>query len=1043
MSSGKLESFFKETKKQEDDIKEHIKMFKKTSQENFEILEPEIETPTNLGECILLSVDYDGAKERIYTKLYSPKENKIFFWYDNTNHHPYCLTDLSESELRQNEKLMSHRGLLSLKKVKKKDLLHNIERNMIKIEARDPLSIGGRRDSVRELLTRSWEDRIRYHHSYIMDRSLTPGARYIIKNNSLKEAPYNIEDKQLEEIKYRFSKDLEKYEDILRRYLPRILDPVPYLSRTAMDIEVESLVDERIPDPKAATNKVIAVSFAGDKGEDVVYLLKNSLELGEKPEGMPSTLNLEFFEDEKELLSKVFTKLNQIPILITFNGDNFDLKYLYYRAQNLGIPKEKIPIVFTGDSASLKYGIHIDLYPFFHNVSIRIYAFGNKYMQSTLNEISKSLLQQEKIEIENFTGKIPPLQLAYYCWNDAKLTLTLTEFNNNLAMKLIILLMRISHLPIEDITRTAVSAWIRNLIFYEHRQKNYLIPNQEDILKEKGQINSKAIIKGKKFKGAIVIEPIKGTHFNVTVLDFASLYPSIIKEYNLSYETVECPHPECKDNKLPGTNYWVCKKKTGIISSIVGFLRDTRANWFKTKSKDKNIPEQLRQYYKVVEQALKVFINASYGVLGSENFPLYTPLVADSTTAIGRYAITKVIEESKKLGLTVLYGDSVAKDTVVYLEDKKEVEINELFKRIDFTNNGKEYYYPKNLRVLTLNENGKTCFRNIKYIMRHKTNKKMYRIQLTDSLFVDITEDHSIIGYDLNKKTDNTLEKITPLTPKDIRKGVEFIVCLENGEGRDFITMPAKKITEINYNDYVYDFEVEGTHTFFANKILVHNTDSVFLKNPSKEQIDALIAWSSKNLGIDLDVDKVYRYVALSDRKKNYLGVYENGDVDIKGLTGKKKHVPVFIQNAFNEMIKILSEVRSESEFESAKEKIKQLATALYQQLTKKQIPLEQLAFKVQMNKPLSSYTKTTPQHVKAAKLLLNMGKDVQAGDIITFVKTKDELGVKPLELADWRDVDIDKYREYIESTFEQVLDALDIDFKEIMGIKKLSEFFS
>ena len=51
-----------------------------------------------------------------------------------------------------------------------------------------------------------------------------------------------------------------------------------------------------------------------------------------------------------------------------------------------------------------------------------------------------------------------------------------------------------------------------------------------------------------------------------------------------------------------------------------------------------------------------------------------------------------------------------------------------------------------------------------------------------------------------------------------------------------------------------------------------------------------------------IDVDKVYRYAVFSSRKKNYLGVLEDGTVDVKGLTGKKKHIPIFIKDAFNKM---------------------------------------------------------------------------------------------------------------------------------------------
>ena len=47
-----------------------------------------------------------------------------------------------------------------------------------------------------------------------------------------------------------------------------------------------------------------------------------------------------------------------------------------------------------------------------------------------------------------------------------------------------------------------------------------------------------AVIKDKKYRGGLVVEPKEGIHFKVVVMDFASLYPSIIKVRNLSYETV-------------------------------------------------------------------------------------------------------------------------------------------------------------------------------------------------------------------------------------------------------------------------------------------------------------------------------------------------------------------------------------------------------------------------------------------------------------------------------------------------------------------------
>ena len=85
----------------------------------------------------------------------------------------------------------------------------------------------------------------------------------------------------------------------------------------------------------------------------------------------------------------------------------------------------------------------------------------------------------------------------------------------------------------------------------------------------------------------------------------------------------------------------------------------------------------------------------------------------------------------------------------------------------------------------------------------------------------------------------------------------------------------------------------------------------------------------------------------------------------------------------------------------------------------------------------------TNPQHVKAAKMLEDQGYDLKEGDIISYVVTRDD--VKPAQLASKRDVDVGKYEEYLEATFEQLLDALDMSFDEMVGRPRqtaLASFF-
>ncbi|RLI27203.1 hypothetical protein DRO50_04800 [Candidatus Bathyarchaeota archaeon] len=225
-------------------------------------------------------------------------------------------------------------------------------------------------------------------------------------------------------------------------------------------------------------------------------------------------------------------------------------------------------------------------------------------------------------------------------------------------------------------------------------------------------------------------------------------------------------------------------------------------------------------------------------------------------------------------------------------------------------------------------------------------------------------------------------------------------------------------------------------------QVLYGDTDSIFLKNPTEEQIMELSQWSERELKLGLDVDKVYRYSVFSSRKKNYLGVLEDGTVDVKGLTGKKRHIPVIIKNAFEEMKAALAKVKTPADFEEAKKEICKIIRDYYMRLKKRQWEtLEDLAFHVVLGEAPEKYVKTTPQHVKAATLLQKRGVEIKAGDLISFVKVVKEPHVKPVELATNNEIDVDKYIAYLRSTFDQVLDALGLDFDEIIGMTKLERF--
>jgi len=869
----------------------------------------EKELPENT-RVMLISAVYSGENQKVKLKFYDPNLHVIYFWQDKTNHKPYCYTKL-EYEKRA-EEIAAVEKKFELKRIPKIDLLSDREIQAIKIIAPDPLSIGGR-GGIREKLN-VWEANIKYHENYLYDTRLIPGSYYKRKGDEIIEDPYKMSEIVQNALKnFLWDKILDskearndKYREYVREWADLLNQPIPEIKRVALDIEVDS-EEGRMPVPREHDRKITAIGIVSNDGLRKVFLLDQDKNPNDGTELIPEA---EMCKTEKELLEKTFKIIWSYNLLVTFNGDDFDLPYLYERSQDPAIdpinhtiiPKEEIPIVVKRDSfikkgiqaepVQLKHGVHIDLFRTFQNRSIQIYAFSHKYSEYRLNAISEALLNDSKIEFEGNISDLPIQKLAQYCLKDTDLTFRLTRFNDNLLLKLLFVIARISRLSVEDLSRVGVNQWIRGMLFYEHRKINALIPHTEE-LRYKGEASTSAIIKEKKYRGGLVVEPTPGIHFNVSVVDFASLYPSIIKVHNLSYETVNCPHDSCSqdpDQKIADTPYWTCKEKKGITSLLIGSLRDLRVNYYKQLSKDKTISPEERQLYTVVSQAIKVILNASYGVMGAEIFPLYCLPVADATAAIGRNIITKTIEKCKESGIEVVYGD----------------------------------------------------------------------------------------------------------------------------------------------------------------------TDSLFLRAPSEGNVEEISKWAKTNQGVDLELDKEYRYVVFNNLKKNYLGVLKDGTVDVKGLTGKKSHTPTFIRKTFYSLLDILGKVNTEKDFDTAREKIKDIIRESAKKLESDKYPLEELSFNVMINKSPEKYGKKTsenkritsidghdstsnsikgiPQHIKAAKLFSDNGRQIKAGDIISYVKTKTAEGVKPVELATHKEIDIEKYLEAMESTFDQLLTALDVNFKSIIG---------
>jgi DNA polymerase I len=421
--------------------------------------------PKELPPSFLLSIDYDRNTNKAVASLYNPKTKRIHFWTDNSGHKPYMYTDLSQKEVEKINGIRRHPGFIRTEAVELTDLLRDKQVSMTKVIANDPLSVGGRPDSMRERLridevNHAWEANIRYHHTYTYDMRFVSGLSYKIENGNLVASPPTIDKNTLKEFK-RTIPGSEDIEGIIETYAPMFFGEVPDIRRIALDIEVHVSVKNRIPNAQKASNRVTAIGLSDNEGYSKCFVLRRKGHpKGKKRDDFPKDLDIVYFDDEAEMLVKAFEVINDYPIVLTFVGDAFDLNYLYHRAQRLRVDLDTycpIRMNRANDTAFLRSGIHVDLYRFLKNPSIRIYAMSGAYDRSNLETIAQGLLGEGKLELTTDISSLPYYELAQYCWRDANITLDLTRFDDNLLLRLIVLLMRISRLSMEDVTRLGIS----------------------------------------------------------------------------------------------------------------------------------------------------------------------------------------------------------------------------------------------------------------------------------------------------------------------------------------------------------------------------------------------------------------------------------------------------------------------------------------------------------------------------------------------------------------------------------------------------------
>ncbi|MGC9122653.1 MAG: DNA-directed DNA polymerase [Thermoplasmata archaeon] len=285
--------------------------------------------------------------------------------------------------------------------------------------------------------------------------------------------------------------------------------------------------------------------------------------------------------------------------------------------------------------------------------------------QETLNAVAKQLLGEEKLDVDRTKmddeWKNNKEKVIEYCMKDAELALKILLKIN--VLKKYQDLSVVSKLPLDDVMNSGASTLVDSLLIREADRKNIGVPLMKGVEEESEE---------EKIEGGYVhtIEP--GLYHWVIVLDFKSMYPSIIIKYNICFTTLS------KDGEIVapnGVRYLSKNIKEGIIPSILRNLMEQRDE---IKMKMKSAPEDLKNYYDGLQLAIKILMNSFYGVLASSFYRFTNKEIGSSITAFARETVKSVIRDLESRNLKVIYGDT---DSVffqsIYNNLEKSVEFGE------------------------------------------------------------------------------------------------------------------------------------------------------------------------------------------------------------------------------------------------------------------------------------------------------------------------------------------------------------------------------
>jgi DNA polymerase-2 len=402
-------------------------------------------------------------------------------------------------------------------------------------------------------------------------------------------------------------------------------DWTPRLGVLSFDIET---------DPRA--QEVLAISLYGCGVSEVLLLTPPGASV---PEGALA------FPTAKALLRAFCARVREIDpdVLTGWNVVDFDLAVLQRIGRRLGVPLElgrgpgPLRLRAAGSSRGLRQAnvpgrVVLDGLPLLRGAFVRMEDY-------SLDAVARAVLGEGKLlagrgraeEIQRLFAE-DRSRLVEYGRTDARLALEILERLH--LVELAVERSRLTGLPLDRVS-SSIAAF-DFLYLSELGRRRTVAPS----------VGALAAVEEPQ-AGGHVLEPVPGLYSNVVVLDFKSLYPSLIRTFQIDPLNLLRAGSEqaAGSDAIVAPNGAVFARRPGILTAILDEIMPRR-------------DEAKREGDSVKSHAIKILMNSFYGVLGTPACRFHDPRLANAITSFGRETLLWCKQRIEAEGRRVLYGDT-------------------------------------------------------------------------------------------------------------------------------------------------------------------------------------------------------------------------------------------------------------------------------------------------------------------------------------------------------------------------------------------------